>query len=461
MRINEKIRKAGIFWLVESPQEEISGHLTILDGGKVEVEISGLFGGEASQFRKSNDISRVIGKLEDGKLITLDECFYIETQMSFGGISKSIFLSNLAIMGVAYEKDEVPTFNTLAFSVDNLDDWIKISGIKVITDFENRTATISYIPIPKLSFQITDTVRLEIIFSYTIPGSPHNSEAKITQSTLFKIVSDNKITVDELTEFAYKITNFVCFSTDKILSLSSVTVTSTDFMQKVTETLSRPYPINLFYQSLPYSAEKSKIKSNQILFDYSNIKGKEELFLRNWITACDYLSPTLGLYFSVQNGGQKHMEGKFLALAQGLETYHRRTSNEKMMDENEFSKLIDTIVLGCPETHADWLRQRLNHGNEISLRKRMEKIIEPFEDLIGTKKQNKSLVSKIVNTRNYLTHYSEDSKKESVFGMELWILHKKMEAILQLHILKIIGFTIEEIATISKNCETLKDKLNC
>lgn len=459
MRIKDEIRKSGIFWLVENEEEKIPGEVTISNGGKIEVEINGLFGGDL-QLTKNTFANRIIGKLEDGRLITLDDCYYIERNLSFGGMSKSRIFSNFAMFGAAFEKDEIPTFETLEFSIDSIDEWIGITGISVTRDFEKRTATISYNPIKNLSYKISPTISLEIGFAYTIPGFPVRNEAKITQSTFFKIVSENKISIDELTELAYKITNLVCFATDHILSMKSAVVTSSDLIQELTETESRPLPINLYYQSLPFTEQPIKLRNSEILFNFSSLQDRAENFLKNWIAACDYLAPSLGLYFSVKNGGQKHLEGKFLALAQSLETYHRRTSDEKMMEEKSFSEMIDKIVSGCPQEHAEWLQQRLQFGNEISLRKRLEKIIEPFKEIIGTNTKNKSMIGKIVSTRNYLTHYGEEAKKGAVFGIEMWKLQNKLEAILQLHIMQTIGFTKDEIKFISENCSSLKQKLS-
>ena len=100
------------------------------------------------------------------------------------------------------------------------------------------------------------------------------------------------------------------------------------------------------------------------------------------------------------------------------------------------------------------------HGNEINLGKRLKKIIEPFKEHLGTSKERSKLLRKIIDTRNYLTHYSEELKSKSTEGNELWLLCQKMEVIFQLHFLKVIGFSEDEIKNVIENCYPLKSKVN-
>jgi hypothetical protein len=148
-----------------------------------------------------------------------------------------------------------------------------------------------------------------------------------------------------------------------------------------------------------------------------------------------------------------------LALVQGLESYHRRTSNEKSMDDATFKKIVNNLMEHCPEEHREWLSGKLQYANEISLTRRIKNIIEPFKNFFGTSRDRKNLVRKIVDTRNYLTHYDESLKSRAAVGRELWLLCLKMEAIFQLHLLHVLGFTREQIEAIFKNSNELQRKI--
>ena len=103
----------------------------------------------------------------------------------------------------------------------------------------------------------------------------------------------------------------------------------------------------------------------------------------------------IDLYFSTKNGARKYLDGKFLALAQGLETLHRRTSSELSMSESDFEKMLSEILDNCPPTHKEWLKMKLYFANELSLRKRLQDLFEPYIDVFGNKKDIKDIIDKI------------------------------------------------------------------
>lgn len=164
--------------------------------------------------------------------------------------------------------------------------------------------------------------------------------------------------------------------------------------------------------------------------------------------------------FASKAGEHKYLEGRFLALVQALETYHRRTSNDVLMDEENFEKLVESLVDVCPQEQQDWLKGRLTFGNELSLAKRLKKVFDPYKAQFGTNPKRKKLIRSIVDTRNYLTHYSEELEPKSAKGVELWDICLKMEVIFQLCLLRDMGLTAEEVTNIATHSHSIKQKLN-
>lgn len=458
MRLEKEYKKTGFFWL-SNEENKIPGILSIKDGGVVELEVVGLFNENITEFDNNTNIDRIIGFVEDDGYVTLDNCFYIKKNFPFGGISKSKLRINKVLSGVAYGKDEKITFNTLSFSVECMDEWVRITGIKVEHDWENRTAKINYEPPDLISHRLDNGMELEIGFAYTLPGSPITTEAKITQNTYFRLKSEDLRSLDDFIEIAYKITSLLCFAIDETVSLKNVYATSSELLADNANGIVKPVSICIYYTSIPFIEKVPQKNWHDMLFSFTSIKTNAEVVFNNWIKAYDDIAPALSLYFSTKAGAQKYIDGKFLALVQGLETYHRRISDETLMDVAEFESLVNEIQKKCPKEHAEWLRSRLIYGNEISLAKRINRIIEPFMHLFGSKSDIKKLIRSITDTRNYLTHYNEALKDKSANGRELWILCQKMEIIFQLHFLKVIGFNDELIQNVVENCFPIKRKL--
>ena len=130
------------------------------------------------------------------------------------------------------------------------------------------------------------------------------------------------------------------------------------------------------------------------------------------------------------------------------------------MGRDKYRDLVADIVASCPDGHATWIREKLAFGNEINLATRLQRIMEPLQDWLGDSEARQKLVRKIVNTRNYLTHYDSRLKKKALQGEALFAACLKMEAILQLHLLIEIGFSTQQVTDIVEQSRALRMKLD-
>lgn len=464
MRIRKEFAKKGMFWLPSNPDKKIPGTLTITDGGEIELEVVGLFGRESDFMTQTDDLSRVLGHIDTYNLVTLDDCFYRTWNIAFGGVSQSRISVRRAYCGIIYDDNVAPFFNTFSFSVEGIDEWVGISGIRSELKLKPFLATISYTPPQEITINLNNGMTLLIGFAWTAPGSPIVKEAKITQSTYFKLTSPEKRELGDFTSAAHKITNLLCFAMDETVSIENVIATSDDMQVNIGEGKLRPVQINIYYPSLPFSKKEPKIDAHSMLFRFVQKQQDGERIFNNWFRAYDEVDTALNLYLSTQTDAYKYHSGKFSALAQGFETYHRRTSDETYMDKIEFKNLVETIISTCPEDKKEWLRRRLAYGNEVSFRNRIKKVIDPFISYLETTQDREEFITKLINsitdTRNYLTHYDVALKHKAATGRDLWLLCLKMEAVFQLHLLQRLGFTEEEIKKIVNRNSYLKRKLS-
>ena len=404
-----------------------------------------------------DDAKRIVGQIEEAGLVTLDNCFCKSIEGS-GEISKSLIHVNRAFTGVGYDGDEIPRFNSVTFSVEGLDEWVGITGINVDFQLEERTSTISYQPPADVPFNLDNGMQLSVTFGWTAPTGYPIKEAGVSQKAYLELVSQEALELDDFISVVRKITHFLCFAMNQMVSLDGMEATSNNLRRDVGEGKTRAIPINIYYPSWPYSKNEPETYGSK-LFKFKEIQNDAKRMINNWIEAYEKITPAFNLYFLAKMGMQTYLEERFMALVQGLEAYHRRTSDEKQMDEAEFKELIDNLIDQCPPKKKEWLTGKLRYGNEVSLRRRLKKLIEPFEDVIEDWQKPKGLIDKIVNTRNYLTHYDLSLESKAAKDEELWPLCRKMELLFQLHFFQLIGFSQEQIDTFLANSTPLKRKL--
>lgn len=458
MRIHDKYEKRGYFWLPDHEDHRVHGTLTITDGGNIELEIVGHFEEKSELQDKEIEFERIIGHIEQGGLVTLEDCFYVKKSYPFQKITRSSLCVNSALIGVGYEKSEVIAFNSVSFTVEGINEWLGVRGLDVSHEDSYRTVTIKYKAQEEINLELSDGFKLKIRFAS--PSRFKAFEATISQQAYLTLHSDKPKEFSEFIDVISKLTYFLCFAIDSNVTISDVSAKSNDLTMEISNGKKLPVPIKAYYTSLPFSKEAPKIYDHRMLFQFEKIRGNAEEIINMWLEAYSRISPAIGLYFSSVAGEHKYLEYRFLALAQGLETYHRRTSSDDtLMEDGQYQSLVESILSLVPKAHIEWLKGRLRYGNEISLAKRIKRIIDPYESYLGSNRERSRLIRKLVDTRNYLTHYSEELEKRAAKENALYTLCLKMEAIFQLHLLQQIGFSEAEIKTILSMNHKLKQKL--
>ena len=79
--------------------------------------------------------------------------------------------------------------------------------------------------------------------------------------------------------------------------------------------------------------------------------------------------------------------------------------------------------------------------------------------MYGSDEQCIELTKKIMNTRNYLTHYDPKLQDKSAQHTELLSISMKLESLFQLHFLKLIGLELMQIKNIVARNHSLNQKL--
>jgi hypothetical protein len=99
----------------------------------------------------------------------------------------------------------------------------------------------------------------------------------------------------------------------------------------------------------------------------------------------------------------------------------------------------------------------LRYANQFSLRTRLRKIAERLSSnfpiqFIAAEDPRRNFVNKVVDTRNYLTHFDPDLQNKAAEGEELYDLTQKLKTLLEICLLEELGLSLDEIRMMtSKN----------
>ena len=471
MRLSERIEKPGFFWLPKDAQNKLPGILCISESGEITLTVNYFWdhGLDAHSGRsleiaplgwEKQNLNRIVGIIDSDR-ITLDECFQGKVNAYLGdGVSTATIHANRAFIGVNYGEGKEVTFSKLTFSVDGLDEWLAISGIKQEINREDWSVSIRYNSPKDIAFNLPNGMELKFTFQSSWPSFPLVTEAKITQKAYISLISKELRPIEDFLDLVFKLQNFLCFAIDKPVSIDSITGFSNEITREIEQKKKDEIPIKVYDPSRPYSETRPEIYSFHMIFSYEDVADQFEKILTKWLENYEISEPAFNLYFASMSGGHKYMESKFLSLVQGIETLHRRNSQEVQMPKKEFSNLKDEILKAISDDNKkSWIEEKLRYANELSLRKRLKQMLESFKDLFGNSKRRNAFIGKVVDTRNYFTHYDSSLESKAAGGTDLWNLSMKLEALFQLHFLRLIGIDANAIKSIVNENQNLRYKL--
>jgi hypothetical protein len=473
MRLTEEIRESGYFWLENTPKIKCPGNLSINDGGEIELEIIESpivnFGQLAVASEQEFDIvSRIFGQTRKYSFVMLDDCqfFRKNVAMTIGGVSKSYYRVRMAFLNHMLENNNIAitekeiTTKQMCFSIEGLDEWIGPIGFEFIQTKSEPTSIIKYTRPEEISTVLENGMTLSIYFTHTT-NFPFVGEVRLTNKAHYRLTSKDETGLACYISVARKIVELFSFFVDKTVSIEQVSINMKEIYFEAEDGKRVYKAINLYYQSSPFSKEPPKLSRFDTLLNYAQIKDNYSIIINNWLRAYERLEPALNLYFAAMEGAFTYLDSKFLALAQCLEVFDRRTSNRKVMDDTSFADIVQGLVNACPAESKEWLENKLQYANEISLNQRIRKIIDPFSEYFDDENERKRLARNISITRHYMTHYDESQKADAITnGNDLYQMYAKMEAIFRLYLLQILGFTQDEIRTIVAKSPSLRFKLN-
>jgi hypothetical protein len=206
----------------------------------------------------------------------------------------------------------------------------------------------------------------------------------------------------------------------------------------------RPNDIRIYYH-FSHRKERKTLADYEMLMPLESLRHMLPQMLNAWFDKAERLRDVYNLFFSTFYNESMYLESVFLNLIQALETYSRATMDAKYVTPEEYQKIAAALNAAIPAETPSSLKQslksRIKYGNEYSLRKRVDGILSSLEpETVKLVCPNTAkLRDSLVDTRNYLTHYTEELKEDAIRGPGLFYANLRMKLLLTIVLCKEIG----------------------
>lgn len=176
-----------------------------------------------------------------------------------------------------------------------------------------------------------------------------------------------------------------------------------------------------------------------------------------WFDLYDAIAMPSQLALSVLCSEKLWLHVEFLTLMQALEGFHRATMPGLYTSETDYESIKQSLSNAIPKNvapdHRDALKSRIKYGNEVSLRKRLDALVERLplplrQHILGG---DGMVPRRWVVTRNYYTHWDESSRDSVLDGIEMHRAHVRMKHLLRALYLDFAGVPHMAIAKSLRN----------
>jgi hypothetical protein len=298
----------------------------------------------------------------------------------------------------------------------HLSQWVDISGLKV--SYSKSHISIRYkFPKPVKIFSDKD-FNVEVNFGFKNPFDRSKLETSLKEEVYINIKASGAKSLDDFFSVINIFQDFLTLAISEPIKPYSI--------QGKTEKAKLVFDDKEYFEPIQVISERiliNKLDSPRfiipwkMLFTLKAISHKKRL-MKNWFNKSELLKPIYDLYFGTLYKQGMYTSNEFLNLAQALESYHRRVVKNNEVSKTKHQKRVEAIIKKAPVRYANWLREKLSNSNELSLRKRLEGLLQRYPEALDQYIRDKdSFIKKTIATRNYYTHF--DKAKEQKIAKKI------------------------------------------
>jgi hypothetical protein len=409
----------GYWFFTDHLEKRFIGVLTFCPDKPIRLHLTDQF--TVEEIRKFAFLRNVTiwGYSVKGEEVTLFECNNIEIGHSPVGIHDITLNASQILVGLHIKDIETRLFKSARISFKGIETWMRSYGYEIKIEKESRDYAIVYKKPANITFKLPGQVLGSISYWNSVP---YREVAEITllQNNFLQLDFEQPSSFENIRRLVW---NFQQFLTIVMWQKTAIKWFFLDFDTKEyfephSEVEMQSKDVQVFYQQASFGS--SSDNDNTHLLPFHIIKPHFEVMIERWYVLEEKVNPVIDILYANIGISNEYVRNNFLNMVQAVEAYHRRmlqnTEDLKKMKEEQVNR-----VLGLIPDHKDkeWLRQQLIYSYEPSLRKRLNDLFsvhgrEVLLNISENKRGLASLISFLVEKRNYFTHYDPSLEEKDL-----------------------------------------------
>jgi len=450
----DSFTEQGLFWLAGERDDEVPGTLAYDPANGAVLSLLGIFGEMHEAFGRvlggSRDGEAVIhGVTMKGKPVSLLHAHDTKRQLNMPGIASETWTSNLMVIGAHITSSDEPIFPKCYFRFDEIETWLRHSPFTATHDTDAKTLNVLAEKPREMPFAS------HVEFEVSTVGSLY-SDNKPNTRFVIDVISQMAITPPEPRSLDWHLTRaarlqeLASLCTGHYLPLTSFELRGPDVELGGGGT--RPSEVHLYARLIHgESGVAATTKRRTPIITGPELTRFNPQAIQHWFDQFEAFDPALRLFFTITAERQMFTNIRLLLAIQALEVFHRRTGGDTVMPEAEFASFADGMTAGIPANVNLDMREKLaslyRFANEPTLKQRLRAIVASLTQAFGEAPGgfNGKFLRKLVDTRNYYTHFSEELSERTLDGEGMYWATRRVILLLTLLFLQRIGLAAADI----------------
>lgn len=442
----------GEWWLPDRPDHRVVGTLQFSRQAGPVLQLLGDLSPHAVNLGTEQHPA-ILGDAIDVGKVTLRGCWQKSQRGSRKRGSRSqrltTYKAQWLLVGQHFPAVAPPVFKSISVTITHLKEWVERSGIEytTTTDDQGSPINVAYSEPASITAQIREN---RITIMPQLPVTPGEFDIILSQEFILRIDSDQAKTLRQwLDSTVYRIVDFFTLATG---SPNRVEAMYASIEAAPGKSHMHALPVEVLFMPRHRHLSGDPLDASSMVFSYERVANTFDHVVNAWNDAYSEMTGVIRLYLSALYNRDRFpfRDAEFLSAVQAVESFHRRNRHGLVLDRDEHEALRERILTAVEEADRPWLEEKLRFSNEKPLAQRIRELIEETSGLFDAPMNNnvEEFIKKVKNTRNYLTHYDSEIERKKMSEFDTIISTEVLLLILQLLILRRLGFSDEESSNI-------------
>lgn len=447
----EEIEELGEFWLPEDAENTRSGILTFGHrSAKFDLTLFNPFEDPVAlmaSVETHQGYPVIFGVLASGQPVTLTNAQIFSSTFHFGGIAsaKLELHPDYIFLGAHLGSGLSSSFSGFRMEFEHFNEWA-FSGVPATRSVDEGSIVLTETSIEDVE---CDAFGGHLKVRFATSTASGLFESSLGRSAYVEFDLDESTDLRSLTSnVSAPLQYFLTFACGVPVHPVSLGV-SVDGLGQTVGTVQVPVLVEVGYRG--WHGASNEKPPTMMRLPLATIRGRFGEVVTAWEVLYGEQERAMLLLFSISLGLDLYLDTRFLFAVQAVELYHRKKWPDGVMPKMEHKQRVKDVVDGIEDRKTrTWLKEKLAYSNEPTLRQRLEVMLQYSE--IGDAPVFRDDLPRIAaDTRNYLTHFNPRLKAKAAADEDLFILGREVMALLELCLLRDLGFDGPTSLVLSSN----------